>query len=143
MDSSALASSLRLVIAGLHKGLRKEMTIAKGYSMTELETIGQIFKSDGILPTELAIRTRITTQSMSQILTKLESAGIIQKTPSETDGRKKLISITDLGREMVAKTRYERDEWLKDGIENMLNEEEMKQLERTIPILTKLIEHKR
>jgi DNA-binding MarR family transcriptional regulator len=142
MDSSELASSLRLVISAIHKGLRKQISEVNTYSMTELETIGHLFKNPALLPTELAALTRITTQSMSQILAKLELQKIIKRTPSKEDKRKVYISITAVGKRMVEQTTYERDEWLKGIIEGKLTEKEKELLIKVLPVLNKLTESK-
>ena len=142
MDSSELASSLRLFISAIHKGLRKQISEVNTYSMTELETIGHLFKNPALLPTELAALTRITTQSMSQILAKLELQKIIKRTPSKEDKRKVYISITAVGKRMVEQTTYERDEWLKGIIEGKLTEKEKELLIKVLPVLNKLTESK-
>ncbi len=142
MDSSHLASSLRTAISGLHKSLRKQMYSVGSYSMTETQTLGLLFRQGSLLPTELAALTRIKTQSMSQILNKMEEQGIIKRTPSKEDKRKVHISLTVPGKKMVEKTRYDRDEWLKEAIEKSLTEPEKELLARSLIVLNKLIETK-
>ena len=142
MDSIELSSSLRNAISGLHKSLRKQMFSADNYSMTELETIGHLFRSTSLLPTELAALTHITTQSMSQILTKMEKQNIIKRTPSKEDKRKVYISLTPAGKKLVLKRRYEKDEWLKAVIDKSLTDKEKELLAKILPLLNKLIETK-
>ncbi len=141
MDTIELASSLRSAVSNLHKGLRKRSDSVKDYSMTEIETIAHLSRSSQ-LPTELAALTRITTQSMSQILKKLEGQGIIKRTPAKDDKRKVYISLTASGRKLVEKTRYDRDEWLKNAIEKVLTDKERDLLVKVLPLLCKLIEIK-
>jgi len=138
MDTSELASSLRSAVSNLHKGLRKQTDSVKDYSMTEIETIARLSRTSSLLPTELAAFTRITTQSMSQILKKLEGHGIIKRSPSKDDKRKVYISLTPSGKKMVEKTRYDRDKWLKNAIEKELNDKEKEMLTKALPILIKL-----
>ena len=138
MNITELSSSLRTAISTLHKGLRKNMSSIGAYSMTELETLGLLFRHTSLLPTELATYTRVKTQSMSQILKKLEEQGIIKRTPAKDDGRKVYISLTQQGKKMVEKSRYEKDEWLKDTIEKSLTAKEKQMLENILPILNKL-----
>jgi DNA-binding MarR family transcriptional regulator len=76
---------------------------------------------------------------MSQILKKMELQGVIERTRSENDGRKVHISLTPAGKEIVTKTRYERDEWLKNAIETSLTKEEKELLAKALPVLQKLI----
>ncbi|MDR0802895.1 MarR family winged helix-turn-helix transcriptional regulator [Fluviicola sp.] len=138
MNAAELASALRIAVTTLHKGLRKELAESTGYSTTELQTIGLILKSSGILPTELARITRITTQSMSQILSKLEKQGMISKVPSQTDKRKVLVYMTPFGEEIIKKTLHERDQWLIQAFEKVLDETDLKSLKKAIPALQKL-----
>jgi DNA-binding MarR family transcriptional regulator len=140
MNKSELSSLLRESVSGLHKRLRKQSPAVKSYSMTETETIGHLFRNAGLLPTELAALTRVKTQSMSQVLKKLEEENIIKRTPSKADKRKVYISLTAHGKKIVEKTRYERDEWLKNAIEETLSDREKELLIKALPILNKLIQ---
>jgi len=140
MNTIELSSSLRTVVATLHKELRKQISLVCTYSMTELETIGLLIRHTSLLPSELATLTRIKVQSMSQILKKLEKDGVIQKTPSEEDKRKIYISLTSLGKKMVEKTKDDKDQWLKNSIEKSLTNEEIELLKNTLPLLKKLIQ---
>lgn len=142
MNSSELSSSLRAVVSALHKGLRKQMYSVDTYSMTELETIKHIAKNTSLLPSELATLTRIKTQSMSQILNKLEKQDVIKRTTSTEDKRKVSVSLTDSGVKFIEQARYDRDEWLKELIEQSLTEDEKKLLEEALPVLHKLIKIK-
>jgi DNA-binding MarR family transcriptional regulator len=142
MNSSELSSSLRAVVSALHKGLRKKLYSVDTYSMTELETIRHLAKNASLLPSELAALTRIKTQSMSQILNKLEKQDVIKRTTSTDDKRKVYISLTDSGVKFVEQARYDRDEWLKELIEESLTEDEKKLLAEVLPVLHKLIKIK-
>lgn len=140
MNISELSSSLRESVSGLHKRLRKQSQSVKSYSMTEIETIAHLFRNEGLLPTELAALTRVKAQSMSQILKKLEEEAVIKRTPSKDDKRKVYISLTALGKKIVDKTRYERDEWLRDAIEKNLSAKEKELLMKALPVMNKLIQ---
>jgi DNA-binding MarR family transcriptional regulator len=142
MDTTELSASLRSVISALHKGLRRQMGSATQYSMTELETVGHLNRNSSLLPSELAALTRIKTQSMSQILKKMEEQKIIVRTPSSDDKRKVFISLTPYGKKLVEKTRYDRDEWLKETIEKSLTKSEKDLIATALPALKKLAEFK-
>jgi DNA-binding MarR family transcriptional regulator len=142
MNSIELSSSLRAVISTLYKELRKQISSVNTYSMTEFETIRHLARNSSLLPTELAALTRIKTQSMSQILKKMEEQGIIDRTPSEEDKRKVYISLTSFGKKMVEKAKYEKDEWMRSIIEKSLTDEERELLTKALPVLNKLAEIK-
>jgi len=142
MDTLVLSSTLRSLISAIHKGLRKQVYSTKTYSMTEMDTIGYLFRSPRLLPSELAALTKIKTQSMSQILKKMENQGVIARTPSTEDKRKVYISLTPSGKKMVVKYKYEKDEWLKGVIEKSLTDKEKEILEKALPVLKKLTGNK-
>lgn len=139
MNTTELSSSLRAVVSALHKGLRKQLYSADTYSMTELDTIRHLAKNTSLLPSELAAMTRIKTQSMSQVLNKLEKLDVIKRTASTEDKRKVSVSLTDSGLKFIERARYDRDEWLKELIEKTLTEEEKTLLVNALPVLQKLI----
>jgi DNA-binding MarR family transcriptional regulator len=138
MPPIKLSSSLRMAVGSLHKVLRRQTSLISSYSMTEMETISLISRNDAILASELAMRTRITTQSMSQILKKFEEQGHITRTGSPDDKRKVHISLTPAGEKLVKQNRYERDAFLQKRIESLLTDKEVALLEKVVPILEKL-----
>lgn len=54
---------------------------------------------DGMRLTDLAERARMTKQSVGEAATDLERRGYVERRPDVTDGRVKIIRLTDRGRE--------------------------------------------
>ena len=137
-----LASNLRAVTSHLFKRLRRETRIEEDLSMTELATLANLYHNRANYPSELAALEKVKTQSMSQVLNHLEELRLIERTPSETDKRKTAISLSAHGREMVAKTRLERDEWLANAIETHLTPKQKTIIEEAVAILQTLADIK-
>lgn len=135
-----LASELRTVVTRLIKKLRKQSSTAAQLSLTERSTIALLDQHGELLPNELATMEKITTQSMSQILSKLQEMGLIKRRISETDKRKVIITLSDLGRTMLYQVRNERDEWLDKALEATCTAEEKALLKKAIAPLTKLVD---
>lgn len=135
-----LASELRTVVTRLIKKLRKQSSTAAQLSLTERSTIALLDQHGELLPNELAAMEKITTQSMSQILSKLQEMGLIKRRISETDKRKAIITLSDLGRTMLYQVRNERDEWLNKALEATCTAEEKALLKKVIGPLTKLVD---
>jgi DNA-binding MarR family transcriptional regulator len=57
---------------------------------------------DGSRPGELAEAAQLSKQTLGSILDQLERAGYVARVPDPTDGRARLVTVTDLGRELVA-----------------------------------------
>ncbi|WP_443947381.1 MarR family winged helix-turn-helix transcriptional regulator [Pedobacter sp. AW1-32] len=139
MRLEQLSLKLRVVVFALQKITRKKITESTAYSNTELETISLIARNANISPTDLATQTDITTPSMSQILNKIESQGIIVRERAVGDKRKTFISLTAVGQEMVKRTRFERDEYLAQLLVSRLTQAELQTIEDALPALEKLI----
>src|SRR5580693_1902180 len=92
-----IAAKLRVVMSRLIKILRTEMKSDDLLSLTERSTLALVYQYTAILPSELSAMEKVTGQSMSQIINKLLSRGYVKKTPSRTDKRKVIITITAAG----------------------------------------------
>ncbi|HEV2480121.1 MAG TPA: MarR family transcriptional regulator [Puia sp.] len=138
MDTFELASSLRGAVSDLHKRLRKQAYSAGGLSITETLTLSYLFREGSLSPSELAGINKIKKQSMSQVLAHLEELKLILRVVSKEDKRKMAISLSAAGRNMIEKTRYERDEWLAQAIRERLGPAEIEALAAAIPLLQQI-----
>lgn len=136
-----LASELSTLITRLVKKLRKKTATGQQLSLTERTTLG-LLKDGGMLPSELAAAEMITNQSMSQILNHLLELGLIDRTASETDKRKVIISLTAAGQETIQRVKSEKNEWLCEALAATCNDEEQEILRRALAPLGRIIEYK-
>ena len=135
-----LAIDLRTVLARLVKKLRKKSVTGQQLSLTERSSMGLLQQHKELLPSELASMEKITNQSMSQVLNHLLEVGYISRKASETDKRKVIISLTELGERTILQVRAEREEWLLKAISETCSEEEVLVLKQAIGPLTKLVD---
>jgi len=56
---------------------------------------------DGSRPGELAEAAQLSKQTLGSILDQLERAGYVARIPDPADGRARLVTVTDRGRELV------------------------------------------
>ncbi|QEM11300.1 MarR family winged helix-turn-helix transcriptional regulator [Mucilaginibacter rubeus] len=134
-----LASELRFIIGRLSKKIRKTSATAEKLSLTERSTLALIFQYEEILPNELAAMEKITTQSMSQILSNLLNLGLVKRRISELDKRKVIISLSEEGISLIHKSRSEKDEWLNRALEATCTAEEQEILKKALAPLAKLL----
>jgi len=135
-----LASELRFIIGRLSKKIRKTSATAEKLSLTERSTMALIFQHEEILPNELAAMEKITTQSMSQILSNLLNLGLIKRRISELDKRKVIISLSEAGTSLIHKSRSEKDEWLNCALDATCTAEEQAVLKKALAPLAKLVD---
>jgi DNA-binding MarR family transcriptional regulator len=135
-----LASDLRMVITRLIKKLRNKSTANEKLSLTERSTLWLLDQHKELLPSELAAMEKITTQSMSQILSHLLELGYIRRRVSGTDKRKSIISLSQSGQDILYKVRNERDEWLNKALQETCSPEELGLLRLALLPLTRLVD---
>lgn len=140
INDNELASRLRMSITRLVKVIRTEVRHDEVLSLTERSTLLMVCQYSKMLPSELAAKEKVTSQSMSQIIRKLELNEYIEKTPSTEDKRKVIISITSKGKEFIELKKNKSHEWLEKAISEKTSEAEKKILLSAITILTKLVE---
>lgn len=142
INEDEIAANLRVAISRLVKILRTETRGNDLLSLTERSTLALIYQSAGMLPSELALLEKVTTQSMSQIINKLLRLGFIKKTLSKTDKRKVIITITSAGKKIVGGKRHEKQEWLAKAISEKATQKEKEVLKNAIKVLTKMVDLK-
>lgn len=84
-------------------------------------------ESDTITQRDLTERLGIQPGSASEVLSKLESAGLIVRTQNETDRRTTDVSLTDTGRELAAEALAQRQQ-RHEKMFSCVSEEEKQQL---------------
>jgi DNA-binding MarR family transcriptional regulator/GNAT superfamily N-acetyltransferase len=92
-------------------GVLREGLLHSPYSLTEARLIFEIANRDSLTASDLCRELGLDAGYLSRILARLEAQGVICKVPSETDGRQRLLRLTDQGREAFALLdRRSRDE---------------------------------
>ena len=109
-------------------------------SLTERSTLGLLYHNGQMLPTELAQMEKVTTQSMSQVVSHLFEIAYISKTPAESDKRKVYLSLTLPRKESVERLSQDKEEWLSEVLHKKTNAREKEVLAEAMAILTRLID---
>lgn len=120
---------LRTQVKLLQRRLRREGMPVTGLTLTAYSVFGAIARApEDAQPRRLAEQLTMSSPNVSAALRELTSAGLIARTKDPDDARKVRIVLTDHGREMVARSRRERDSWLGQAIAALLDDEEQKVL---------------
>lgn len=134
IDTTRLASELRLVLGHLVRRLRAEhpFSLSQGAVLGRLDREGR--KSIG----DLAVAERVRPQSMTQTIGDLEAEGLIERHPDPSDGRRILVELTEQGRQTLEADRRQREGWLARAIAEDLSPEEQQVLSRAVGLLRRL-----
>ena len=133
-STALLASDLRVVLGQLMRRLRTEHR----FPLSHGAVLGRLDREGPLTTAALAAAERMRPQSMGQTLAELEAQGLISRRPDEHDGRRKLLELTDAGRDVLADDRRRRVGWLAEAIEAEFTPEERDVLARAVPLLARL-----
>lgn len=131
------ASELRLVLGQLIRRLRAERTVP----LTQITVLSRLDRVGPGTASALAADSHVRPQSMGETIAEMHRAALVERSPDPTDGRRILVSITDLGRERLAEDRRRREDWLAEAIAAELSDEERKTLASVVPLLGRLAQH--
>jgi len=101
--AAALAVDLERIM-----GLYRSLTAPDGLSLTAAATLAAIERFGPQRLTALAAREGVTQPAMTQLISRLEDAGLVRRESHPDDGRVVLVTITDEGRATLAQRRGTR-----------------------------------
>src|ERR1700744_772932 len=106
--AAGLAADLERIV-GLFRSL---VPPSGGLSMTAAGTLAGLERVGPQRLTDLAAREGVTQPAMTQLITRLEEAGLARREASPADGRVVLVAIPEEGRATLARRRAVRSERL-------------------------------
>jgi len=99
-----------------------------------LLAVGQHVRADGSRVTELAELSMLTKPTVVHMVDELERLGYVERRPDPTDGRAKLVVLTERGREAEAAGR-EAIAQIRDAWAELIGERSMARLEADLRTL--------
>lgn len=99
-----------------HRHMRSFMRYIRGsgLSISQANTLMRLYHHGPSPVNDLAEHLGITVAAVSQLLNQLIDLGYIGRSTSQSDRRIKVITLTELGREMVEKGIQQRHTWVND-----------------------------
>lgn len=107
------------------------MTLTLVAALMTLDRVGPMSAS------ELAACEQIQPPSMTKILAALEADGLLTRVPHPTDRRQAVVTITEAGRDLIARERNARTAWLSTRLD-LLDRADRAVLQEAIPVLERL-----
>lgn len=117
--------------------LLRSVTSARGLSLTAATTLSELERSGPCRLTALAETGSVTQPAMTQLVARLQEAGLVARTADPGDGRVVLVSITTEGRAELGRRREQRAAALR-GMLARLSEPDRRALEAALPVIDTL-----
>ncbi|MEO7369340.1 MAG: MarR family transcriptional regulator [Ilumatobacteraceae bacterium] len=132
-----LANALRPTITRLARRLRQQDHTGLGPTMTA--ALGSINKHGGLTHGELAAIEQVSPPTITAVVGKLESLGLVTRETGTEDRRVTRIRMTPAGIDQLDEVRNRRTSWLAFQL-NALNDDERRRLADAAGVLAKLVE---
>ncbi|MGW4562949.1 MarR family winged helix-turn-helix transcriptional regulator [Streptomyces sp. NPDC004561] len=111
---------------------------AGGLGSAASSALGRLGREGPQRLTELARAENVSQPNMTQLVTRMERAGLVRRTADRTDGRGVLVEATDTGLDLFRQRRAERAEALRELVEQ-LTEPERHVVKVALPALARVI----
>jgi DNA-binding MarR family transcriptional regulator len=121
LDAMAVADSLRPTLLSLARELRRERIA--GVSPPQVGLLVTIKYAPGVTVSTLAHDEHVSTAAMSKRISRLERAGFVARTKSESDRRRIGLTLTDEGQRTLRRVRSRRTAWLASRLSSLSSEE--------------------
>ena len=134
------AAKLRLVIVRTARRLRQEA--GDDLSPSSAAALATIERRGPLAPSELAELERVKRPTITRVVTRLEEAGLVERTGDPADGRASLVSITREGSELLRRIRTRKNAYLARRL-SKLDPDDLGALERAADVLESILEDDR
>jgi DNA-binding MarR family transcriptional regulator len=136
-DIARLAGELRGVIGQLRRRLR-QVDNAEVLTPTQSAVLARLDREGPATQAQLAAAEHVRQQSMAATLGVLDELGYLERDRDPADGRRVVISLSELGEKTVRGVFQHREEWLAAALARGLTEEERRTIADALPLLRRL-----
>jgi DNA-binding MarR family transcriptional regulator len=138
-SSVRAAKDIRTVFSRLRRRLR-EVAGLGDLTPSQTSVLSRLERGAPVSASDLATLERVRPQSMAATLAAIAEHGLIERRPDPADGRRQLISLTEAGRETIAGSRRQREEWLARALTDHYTEAERQKVIEALALLDRLVE---
>ncbi|WP_052863105.1 MarR family winged helix-turn-helix transcriptional regulator [Streptomyces niger] len=140
MDIDVSAEELMDAVERLVRHVRQSAN-AGGLSTAASSALGRLGREGPYRLTELARAEGVSQPNMTQVVTRMERAGLVRRVADSSDGRGVLVEATDTGLEIFRQRRAERTHALQLLVEE-LSEPEQQAVKVALPALARAIQER-
>ncbi len=109
------------------------------YSVTEVRILGEISRNPGLTAKEIADFLSIDKGYMSRMISKFEKDELIDRLPSKTDGREKILCLTKKGNNLNSILDEKADQRIEEQVAN-LSEDDIDKLIKAMETIQNIFE---
>jgi DNA-binding MarR family transcriptional regulator len=138
-SAATTAREVKVVFSRLRRRIH-ELALTDDLSGSQAALLTRLHKEGPSSASVLAGAESVSHQAIGAILTVLQTRGFIQRSSDPTDGRRQLISLTDVGVAQAENATSTREEWLARALQDRLTEDERRAVRHAMALLDRLTE---
>ncbi|MEU6477554.1 MarR family transcriptional regulator [Streptomyces sp. NPDC047017] len=139
-EGGASAEGLIVAVEQMVRYVRRSARTG-GLSPAASSALGRLGRDGPYRLTDLARAERVSQPNMTQLVTRMERAGLVRRVADASDGRGVLVEITDTGLTVFGQRRAERARALEELVEEMAGPEQ-EAVRIALPALARAIENR-
>src|SRR4051794_24642083 len=132
METTSVAAHLRVVLARTARRMRQEA--GTDLSPSQTAALATIERHGPLTPSELAGIESIKRPTATQVIARLETAGLIERMSDPSDGRSSLVSASRDGSALLKRLRGRKNAYLARRMRD-LSAEDLAALDRAADVL--------
>jgi DNA-binding MarR family transcriptional regulator len=136
-DSTELANELRPVLLRINRELKREIR-SLGVTGGQVSLLISVKSRPGVTASELAAQERVSAAAMSGTLSRLEDAGLIERTRG-ADRRRVGVTLSPQGKRLLASVPRRRTAWLAERL-GRVDEHDRALIDAAVAPLARLLE---
>jgi DNA-binding MarR family transcriptional regulator len=140
LDVHEVAAAIQVSV-GLLKRRLQQAQVPGDLSASEISALARLDRGGPMTPSALAKLERITPQSMGATLSGLERRGLVARRRDPDDGRHVVLSVTDLGLDLLRSRRSARTEQLARALSVGFSQAELASLRSAAPLIERLAQN--
>lgn len=130
-----------IAVEQLVRYVRSSATTAS-LSVAAASALGRLSREGPYRLTELARAERVSQPNMTQLVTRMERAGLVRRVADSSDGRGVLVQATETGLDFFRQRRTEHAEALRELVEELTGPEQ-RAVKTALPALARAIQQRR
>lgn len=137
--SSQVAGAFGLALGRLQARIKQEGGLpAEGITPSQLATLQRLRDAEGLSVTQLAAAEHVSQQAITQRLALLEPTGYVSVGRDAHDGRRKVVTITAAGKDLLDRVAAAQETWLDRAISLIVSEADLETLACAARIMEQL-----
>ena len=139
-SAASVATDVRVVVGTLRRRMQQSSFTDADLTASQTAALSRLLRDGPASVTDLAKAEGVRSQTMGATVAALEAAGFVVGSPDPSDGRRRVLSITDETRAQVETARSAKEDWLQRVISTRLTPAEQAELASAVKLLQRLAE---